>query len=104
MVYVASLSTTYLANDSAVSVKESLNSSRHKSVSAQLPYIECDGHSECAKLRALGVMPGESKLKATKKTATAKNPAVTNPYTQHPRKVEKFVTKPYENRGWGKLG
>ena len=88
---------------------QALNSSRHKLVSAQLPYIECDGHPECAKLRALGVMPGESKLKAaenptTKKIAAAKKMAVTNPFTKHPRKVGNFVTKPYEKRGWGKSG
>ena len=46
---------TTLANDSGVSVEESLGSARHSSVAAQRTYMQRDGVSKCAKFAALGI-------------------------------------------------
>ncbi len=46
---------TTLANDSSVSVEESLGSAGHSSVAAQRTYIQRDGVSECAKFAASGL-------------------------------------------------
>ena len=46
---------TTLANDSGVSVEESLGSARHSSVAAQRTYMQRDGVSKYAKSTALGL-------------------------------------------------
>ena len=50
-----SLFISTLANDPRVSVQESMASSCHSSVAAQLPYIERDARSEVGKFAALGL-------------------------------------------------
>ena len=48
-----------LANNPRVSVEESMRSSRHSSVSAQLAYQERNGVSESGKFAALGIEPSK---------------------------------------------
>ena len=55
---------TTLANDSSVSVEESMKSSGHNSVSAQRTYIMRDGNSETAKFAALGSQPSDANLRS----------------------------------------
>ena len=54
---------TSMANDPRVSLKECMESARHSSLAAQMPYIERNRISECAKFAAIGVLPEKKEAK-----------------------------------------